>query len=188
MLGGVLMRKGIIVSVLMLCLLMTGCVSNAKYEELETRVENLERIHGIENSDKDEKNESSNNAEVSDNEYATAKSINLLYEFDPETNSWRGDYYQLRLEKDKCTLQYHSQEPFEETYTDYSVDKYYEVLNLVCSQPLEKYENKVDDNGKIIYETVPCMLGLYMNGSEGTIYFKTPANMDEIIAKFESMK
>ena len=62
------------------------------------------------------------------------------------------------------------------------------MLNLVCSQPLEKYESKTDANGKILYETVPCMLSLYLNGSDGSVYFKSPSNMDEIVAKFESMR
>ena len=179
------MRKGFICFLAMCCVLMTGCVSDAKYEELESRVENLERIHGIENDSSNEE-EGSNVEDNAVPDYCGVTSITLWYEFDTEQKGGRGDYYQLRLDDDKCTLIYHNRETFEDTYTDYSVDTYNEVLNLVCSQPLEEYKNKADANGKIIYETIPCMLSLYWPGESK--YYETPANMDEIKAKFEAMK
>ena len=51
----------------------------------------------------------------------------------------------------------------------------------------EEYEEKYDSNGKIVYEDFPYMLFIRVKPI-GAYYLKTPSNMDEIVAKFESLK
>jgi len=180
----------VICLVLIICLTVTGCISDKKYDELEKRVSNLEKMVGVSNETIYSSTGADEEAiEDHKSEYLSARGIELLYEFDPETNSWTGQYYQLRLSEDKCTLTYHEKDNYkDDIYCDFSKETYDEFLNMICDQDLEEFESKVDSTGKIIYEQQQYILGLYLNGSHGTTYFKNPQNMDDIIKKFESLR
>ncbi|MBQ6076133.1 MAG: hypothetical protein IJK86_08315 [Lachnospiraceae bacterium] len=133
---------------------------------------------------------SSNTPKSSDNsKYKNARGINLLYEYDMQSKTWTGSYYQLKLSDDKCTLIYHEKNSLAtDLYCDFSIDVFNEVLSLICSQNPEEYEYQTDSNGKIIYETIPCIIELFFSGYEKNVFLKDPINFDEIIAKFESLK
>ena len=177
--------------IITMCIVMTGCVSDKQYEDLEKRVSYLEKVVGVadQSSSSNTTNSSSTNSTSKDknSDYLSAEAIELHYDFDPQSNGTYGKYYQLRMGKDKCTLTYY--EPGQNNvYCDFSKETYNELLNMVCSQELEKFESSSDANGKIVYERQPYILGLYMDGSNGIVYFKNPKNIDQIIAKFESLR
>ena len=184
------MRKIIVVATL--CFLLCGCASTQKVDELEKRIEYLESLHGIDSDLASDDVSSELNHEPSlasiNADYAKAEAIELLYDFDPETKNSNSKYYQLRIWGDKSSFTYYDDGPYNAIYCDFSLDTYYEFLNMICCQPLEKYEPKTDSNGKLLYENVPCIMGLFLNASDGAVYFKDPTNMDEIIARFEELK
>lgn len=172
---------------------MCGCVSDSEYKKLEERVAYLESIHGISINVTEDKEKASaedryENDEVDNTEYMGAQAIVFAYGFDAQHESFAGDYYQLRLNEDDCTLTYYDVTVGSELRCDFSIDVYDELLRMICNQPLEKYKSPIDENGKILYETVPHILGLYLDGSKGTVYFSDPSNINEIIAKFEELK
>ena len=175
--------------VLMACVMFCGCASEAKYEELERRVEYLESIHNLNDTASSKFDEGLIEDSASDNEvYRKAQAIDLIYEYDAENGSCTGDYYQLRLWGEKSTFTYYGKDDKKNIYCDFSTDVYYELLDKICSQPLEKYRSKTDSTGKIIYETVPCILSLFLNSSDGSVYLENPENMEEIITMFEKLR
>lgn len=155
-------NKRICIFIIVLCLSISGCTSNTPTDSTDSNSDN--------------------------SNYRKAKGINLLYEYDMLSKTWTGSYYQLRLWDDKCTLTYFNKDNSKTLYCDFSLDVYNEVIELICSHSLEKYEYPTDSNGKIIYETIPYILELFFGGYERPVLLKDPANMNEIIAKFESLK
>ncbi len=178
------MKKALVL--LVFSILLTGCVSDSDYRELEARVSYLESLHSSETI-----TEPVTGNEVSDSVesiYSEVKSISFDTEFNTEDSSTWGEVYQLTLKDDKCTLYYLDVKAGKDFLCDFSKEKFYDVLNVVTSCQLEEYESPVDDNGKIVYETVPHMLGLYINPDVGTVYYKDPVNINDIILEFEKLR
>ncbi len=200
--GGINMLKkffGAICAVLAMCVLITGCVSDSQYAELEEKVGALEKeIESLseriaaqeQDSQMAAPEEMHEEADKNKNsEYMEACAILFGTDFDPKAQFAEGEQYRLYIDEDKCTLRYQTSENYyaEITECDFSKDVFYVLLNTICSQDLEKFENPIDSNGKVIYEIQPYAIGLDMGG-RNEIYFKNPANMDEIIEKFESLR
>lgn len=118
-------------------------------------------------------------------------SIDIMYDYDMQSNSWTGDYYELKNRGDHCQFIYHNHNhnTFEGIYCDFSIDIYNEIVDLVLSNTIEEYTLTADEHGKIIYDTVPYIMKLYWSGSDGRqILCKDPKNVTEIISKFEELK
>ncbi len=171
---------------------LTGCANDKKIEELEKRIEYLESLHQTDSTTSDVAQnyliEQESIPETANAEYLKAEAIDLLYDYDTQKDTWTGEYYQLRIWGDKSTFTYYGEGSYDPIYCDFSLNTYYELLNMICVQQVEKYENQTDSNGKILYETVPRMLKLFLNASDGSVCIKEPENMDAIIARFKELK
>jgi hypothetical protein len=123
--------------------------------------------------------------------YCTStNAIFLSKKFDTETHDAEGTQYALRLMDDCARLEV--QKPsWPELSCDFSVDKFYELRDLLCSTELEEYTPKADADGKIVYETLEYAVFVSNNVSyditKQNIYLKEPTNMDDLIEFFESL-
>ena len=172
------MKKLLVIIITLITIIsLCACSSNNKTEVVENNEEIIE-----------------NNEEVVENEviseenalYRDAKGIFLREKFNPQDETWEGASYDLRLNDDKCTFTYTDFNVSDQRTCDFTVDVYEEFLNMICSQNPEEYENKTDENGKIIYEIEPHIIGVYSNNK--SYYLKDTSNISEIIEKFESFK
>ncbi len=198
-------RRLILLLVLFIIILgLTGCVSDSKYAELEKRLENVEDAladmqktgKDVDNSQEDN-NASNNNSDKSeeDNIYAKATDFGLYFDFNPQTVQMEGDFYQLYLSEDYTTRKKQASlcyringEYGEGVFTE---DVFYKLLEKILGHTLEKYENPVDENGRIHYDIVPCVL--YLHGSKyygeefEQTFFNMNDEMDDIISEFKKL-
>lgn len=115
--------------------------------------------------------------------------IDLRFDYNTEERNWSGGGYQLRKFSDHCELYYYTANADEDLTCNFTVETYEKVLDLVLASDPQKYQQRSDENGKITYEIIPCALYLYWEGdTRGHMLCETPANIDEIIAKFEELK
>ena len=121
-------------------------------------------------------------------EVKTATGILLAYEFDTQVGGWNGPYYMFSVKDDHSTFYYHNPQTGEERRSDFTVERYNDLLSMIIDQPLTEYKDLVDSNGKITYTTVPHLLGLYINPDVGYIYYTNPDNMTQIIEEFEKLR
>ena len=182
------MKKYLIITItLAMIISLCSCSSDSsRIDELEKRVEVLENAVGISESNGDIN--TANNEEVNntDNEkYRQANTIMLIKDFNNKEETYEGSYYYLYLNGDRCHFSYQDAD-YTMLACDFSKETYDEVMNMLCSEKLEEYESKTDENGKITDEIIPQILGV--NVGAKNIYFKEPSNMSEIVAKFESFK
>jgi hypothetical protein len=115
--------------------------------------------------------------------------IYLYKDFDPESHSASGTRYSLRLIDDCARLEV--QKPSWPIFTcDFSVDKFYELRDILCSTELEEYAPEADSNGKLIYETLDFAVFI-SNGhpynDSTTKYLKAPTNLEKIKEYFEDL-
>ncbi len=180
----------LLIGLMISCVALSGCVSDSQYDELEKRVSYLESLQNIEeekttvqNETLDEKENTSLNSYFKD-----ATGIALFYEYDTKEDGWHGDYYLIVLRDNKCVFNCLDKKKMETVSCDYSEDIFYEVLDSITSQKIEKYENEIDEKGMIVYETVPRILGVYVDGKEGYVLINDPDNINDIVKKFEDLK
>lgn len=178
------MKKYLIITItLAMIISLCSCSSDSsRIDELEKRVEVLENAVGISESNGDINTANNDELSNTDNEeYRKAKTIMLIKDFNNEEETYEGGYYQLQLIDDRCNF-YYSGADFTSASCDFSKEKFDEVLNMICSQKLEKHESRTDENGKITDEIIPIMLKIDSD------FIEAPANIDEIVATFESFK
>ena len=170
------MRKILVIAITLIMIFSLSSCSTNKSDEVETD----EAV--IENEETNEETEMSEEEAL----IRDAKGISIRNDFNPQEESWQGASYELHLYDDKCTFNYYDFNTGEELTSDYTVDVFEEVIDMICADNPEEYENKADENGKIIYETVPHMLDIFTHSKHH--YLKEPSNMNEILEKFESFK
>lgn len=182
------MKKILVITIsLIMIMSLSSCSSNKRIDELEKRVEVLENIVGI-SGDNTEINTDEEEGYIDNSKYSDVNGICLIYDFHIDEESWEGEFYQLYYKDDKCKFTYQNQNTGEELYSDYTGDVFNEVLDMIISQNPQEYQSKTDENGKIIYETIPCVIKLYRAGNPNNYYFTDLPNQNEIIEKFEGFK
>ena len=183
------MVKKVVVISAVLCMLLCGCTSNQKIDELERRIEVLENAVGINQNIDDSTitDDSSSNADnkTSSIDYEEMREIDLFCDLDTEYYS-SATHYEVVKNSDKCIFTYFY-ENGDIASTAFSLDVYNELVDLIEAGNIEEYEEKYDSNGQIVYEKIPYMVFIRVDKS-GSYYLKTPSNIDEIVAKFESLK
>ena len=116
-------------------------------------------------------------------------SIDLMYKYDLKVNGFAGQIYQLRTREDYCTFYYSNPSTKEEIHTNFTLEVYEELVDLVLKNEPVEYSIPADEHGKIEYGVVPHILKLYWGGQKGEqMLCSDPDNIDEIIAKFEEIK
>lgn len=180
------MKKYLIITItLAMIISLCSCSSDSsRIDELEKRVEVLESIVGV--SGNDIENNSDINADYNENIendiYRNTREIGIFYDFNTKDETNAGKYSVLRLDEKEgvCHFTYYGES--DALVSDYSIDVYNEILDMICSQNLELLQKKTDANGKIIDDVRPYVLRLDNN------YFEEPANMNEILSKFDNFK
>jgi hypothetical protein len=127
------------------------------------------------------------------NQYCKARKGIFLYKsFNTANHTAEGTKYSLILRDDYARLEVAKPGGLGAT-CDFSVEKFYELQDILCSTNLEEYTPDVDSDGKIIYETLEYAVFVsdknndWYNHDSSTVYFKSPTNLDEIITYFENL-
>lgn len=166
---------------------LCGCSSDSRIDELEKRVEVLENAVGINESIDNSNDNSTANIENDTNTINYKDTFTIYLLCDVNTNGFSyGPYYQVDKQSDNCIFTYDGgADDF--ASTAFSLEVFDELVELICANGVEEYENQYDANGKIIYEDLPYVIYLGVGRSD-FYYLKTPSNMNEIVEKFESLK
>ncbi len=185
------MKKCLIITIILTMIIsLCSCSSDSsRIDELEKRVEVLENAVGInENVDNSNTNNNSTaNAEKDTNTINYKDTFTIYLLCDVNTNGFSyGPYYQVDKQSDNCIFTYQGGDD-DFASTAFSLDVFNELVELIGAKGIEEYENQYDENGKIIYEDLPYVLYIGV-GKSDFYYLKTPANMNEIVEKFESLK
>lgn len=196
------MKKGlsvfaIIVSVLSIILSM---ITLQKVNALREEILNPSENSAVINTDNDE-TQTSVEPNLETNESVVAGfnneellsmtySIALFYDVNTKEHSFR-DMYQLNKPNsnnpDICYYTYTQSTPFESGQCDFSPEIFDELIDLLDQNELHKYTDPIDGNGKIIYQTVPRIIGLLNGSGTGYVYIEDPENIEEIVAFFERL-
>lgn len=178
------MKKLLVIAISLIMLVsLCSCSSDSRIDELEKRVEVLENAVGInENNDDSTIIDDSTINDTNYIDYKDTRRIDLVHNIDAYTFT----RYEITKNEDKCIISY-SDENGDITSGTFSLEVYDELLDLIASQGIEEYENTFDKNGKLVEDNQPYRIYLQV-GQSDSYYLKMPSNIDEIVAKFESLK
>ena len=114
--------------------------------------------------------------------------ISVVHGADVENGTFETDYtFVIDPDKTHAEFRYYdkSLDPFEGS-ADFSLEKFNEVRELLCSTPLSRYTPPTDENGMIKYEILDTAISI-SNPNDGRMYIADPANKDAIVAVFNSL-
>lgn len=126
------------------------------------------------------------NVTIRDILWQEGSKIQIVTEINTKTSVYDGKSYSLVRDKDLCRFEYYNVQTTESISCDYVIGKYSELEEILVKEPLQEYEIKADENGKIVYPVERVMV--IVTTKEGKGYsLQAPENVNEIMVYVENM-